>query len=106
MLPPPFVDFVLSRRLADGVMLAGCSDCDCRYRFGNDWMDARVAGERDPALRARVPRERLDRYWESRPARSATAARLERFREALKSLGPYQRNAAATPTREVRDGAD
>ena len=58
-LPPAFIDYVLSRDLADGVFLTGCADGFCYNRFGIAWTEARLAGERDPHLRARVPRERL-----------------------------------------------
>ncbi len=58
-LPPSFIDYVISRKLADGVVLAGCSENTCHNRFGGKWMDERLAGMRDPHLRSRVPRERL-----------------------------------------------
>ena len=63
MLPPAFIDFVLSRGLSDGVMLAGCGEGDCFYRLGDDWTRERVAGTRDPYLRKRVDRERLKLSW-------------------------------------------
>jgi coenzyme F420-reducing hydrogenase delta subunit len=63
MLPPAFIDFALSRNLADGVMLAGCAEGDCYYRLGNDWSQRRIDGERDPYLRNRVPRERVVTSW-------------------------------------------
>ena len=59
MLPPSFVDFVTSRELADRVVLASCSGGDCYYRLGGDWTAQRVAGQRDPYLRKRVPREKV-----------------------------------------------
>lgn len=34
MLPPSFIDFVFARRLADGVVLAGCASNACRERLG------------------------------------------------------------------------
>ena len=58
-LPPSFIDYVLSRDLADGVFLAGCKGGDCHSRFGLRWTAQRLAGERDPHLRARVPRDRI-----------------------------------------------
>jgi quinol-cytochrome oxidoreductase complex cytochrome b subunit/coenzyme F420-reducing hydrogenase delta subunit len=58
-LPPSFIDFALSRGHADAVTLAGCRDGSCHYRLGMEWTRARIAGERDPRLRARVPRDRL-----------------------------------------------
>ncbi len=59
MLPPSFIDFAISRMHADGVVLAACSDGDCYYRLGADWTRQRIAGERDPYLRKRVPRDKL-----------------------------------------------
>ena len=63
MLPPAFIDFALSRNLADGVMLAGCAEGDCYFRWGGEWTRQRMAGQRDPYLRKRVARERLALSW-------------------------------------------
>jgi coenzyme F420-reducing hydrogenase delta subunit len=84
MLPPSFIDFALSRKLADGVMLAGCGENDCYYRLGDVWTRQRVAGERDPYLRKRVPRERLKLSWLPPERRRRKA--LQEFREALGEL--------------------
>jgi ferredoxin len=59
MLPPSFIDFAISKRHADEVVLAACSEGDCYYRLGLDWTRQRIAGERDPYLRKRVPRDKL-----------------------------------------------
>jgi coenzyme F420-reducing hydrogenase delta subunit len=59
MLPPSFIDFATSRDLADKVVLASCSEGSCFYRLGVDWTRQRVAGQRDPYLRKRVPREQV-----------------------------------------------
>lgn len=58
-LPPSFIDYVLSKNLADGVLLAACVDSNCYFRFGERWTSQRLARVRDPHLRARVPAERL-----------------------------------------------
>jgi quinol-cytochrome oxidoreductase complex cytochrome b subunit/coenzyme F420-reducing hydrogenase delta subunit len=63
MLPPAFIDFALSRDLADGVMIAGCAEGACYYRLGDEWTRERVAGNRDPYLRKRVQRDRLSLNW-------------------------------------------
>lgn len=63
-LPPSFIDFVLSRDLADGVVVAGCPGGDCQYRFGAEWTALRVARERDPHLRKRVDEKRIALAWE------------------------------------------
>ena len=63
MLPPSFIDFSLSRNLADGVTLAGCTQSDCYFRLGIDWTDQRVRRKRDPYLRQRVPRDKVAVTW-------------------------------------------
>jgi ferredoxin/coenzyme F420-reducing hydrogenase delta subunit len=63
-MPPSFVDFVLSRDLADGVVLAGCTGSDCQYRFGAEWTSLRMARQRDPQLRRRVDTTRLALGWQ------------------------------------------
>jgi quinol-cytochrome oxidoreductase complex cytochrome b subunit/coenzyme F420-reducing hydrogenase delta subunit/ferredoxin len=65
-LPPPFVDFILSRKLADGIVVAGCPGGDCQYRFGTEWTSLRMARQRDPHLRKRVDSARLALAWEDR----------------------------------------
>jgi ferredoxin/coenzyme F420-reducing hydrogenase delta subunit len=62
-LPPAFIDFVLSRGLADGVVLAGCTNGDCQYRLGAQWTEQRINRERDPRLRKRVDTEKLAMLW-------------------------------------------
>ncbi|MDH3351812.1 MAG: hydrogenase iron-sulfur subunit, partial [Gammaproteobacteria bacterium] len=86
MLPPSFVDFVLSRGLADGVMLSGCADGDCYYRLGDQWTRERVAGERDPYLRKRVERERLHLSWLPPGSQRRRARALAEFAASLENL--------------------
>jgi ferredoxin/coenzyme F420-reducing hydrogenase delta subunit len=64
-LPPSFIDFILSRDLADGVVLAGCTSGDCQYRLGEQWTEQRVNRQRDPRLRNRVDTEKLALLWTS-----------------------------------------
>jgi coenzyme F420-reducing hydrogenase delta subunit/ferredoxin len=78
MLPPSFIEYAL-RGGADGVLVTGCQTGDCEYRLGNAWVEARVAGEREPRLRASVPRERLRILW-------AGPGEAGRVREALAEL--------------------
>ena len=85
-LPPSFIDFVLSRRMADGVALTGCSDNGCHARYGTRWTDARLARERDPQLRRRVPRERIRVFWAGRTGSRRLAALLTSFGEALSQM--------------------
>ena len=95
-LPPAFIDFVISRRHADGVFLLGCRQNDCHFRLGVQWMDERLAGKRDPYLRARVPRERIATYWGGQVTQAEIADEINAFRARLRALGPY-RPVPATP---------
>ena len=87
MLPPAFVDFALSRRFADGVMLAGCAENDCYHRLGNEWTLRRMARERDPYLRERVALDRVAPAWLPAGAHRRRAAALCAFRDRLRELG-------------------
>lgn len=100
-LPPAFVDYVLSRDLADGVVLAGCSENSCHARTGLAWTQARIERRRDPQLRARVPLERLQLYWQGRKGRRALEALVERF---AGELARAPRPATGAPAR-VREAA-
>lgn len=92
MLPPSLIDYALSRGLADGVVLAGCAESVCFNRLGVAWTQGRIAGTRDPYLRARVPRERLATVWAG-PSESG------RLREECRSL---RARVAALPPRAAR----
>ncbi len=100
MLPPVFIDYVISRKLADGVFLTGCRDGDCFYRLGIEWTEQRLAGERDPRLRKRVPPERLDRFWAGLAKTDPLMERIEAFQQRLRELEPYQRQRQQEPDRE------
>ena len=87
-LPPSFVDYVLARDLADGVLVTGCAENACHARFGLAWTEARFARTRDPHLRKRVPPERLRTLWAGRLGRAALEAELAAFARALEALPP------------------
>ncbi|MCL4763343.1 MAG: hydrogenase iron-sulfur subunit, partial [Burkholderiales bacterium] len=93
MLPPTFIDYAL-RDGADGVLVTGCPPDDCEYRFGSRWTAQRLAGEREPHLRASVPRERVRVAWAAREDLAAVARELAAFRAAL-ALAPPRRAVAA-----------
>jgi ferredoxin/coenzyme F420-reducing hydrogenase delta subunit len=95
MLPPSFLDFVLSRHHAEGVLLSGCAAHDCYERLGDEWVEQRIANERDPNLRARVPRERVAVAWNNPTRRGRLREALTQFREHLAGLGPVTMRAAA-----------
>jgi coenzyme F420-reducing hydrogenase delta subunit/ferredoxin len=58
MLPPSFVEYAL-RAGVDGVFVAACSGGDCEFKSGDTLLQQRLAGEREPRLRASVARERV-----------------------------------------------
>jgi coenzyme F420-reducing hydrogenase delta subunit len=85
-LPPSFIDFILSRDLADGVALAGCSGGDCQYRMGARWTEQRMKRQRDPRLRKRVDSGNLALLWaEPWCEFSNTKAAVASFRDTLAS---------------------
>lgn len=89
-LPPAFIDFVINRRHADGVFLLGCREHDCHFRLGDQWTNERLAGTRDPYLRARVPRERVVTCWGGQVTQAEIMGEISAFRARLRALGPYQ----------------
>lgn len=83
-LAPSFVDYILSRDLADGVFMTGCNTSSCQYRAGADWTEQRMARTRDPRLRARIDTELVQLGWttDAGLAGNPTAA-IEAFRASL-----------------------
>jgi ferredoxin len=54
LLPPSFVEYAL-RAGAIGVVVTGCTGNACEFRLGSRWTAERLAGIREPHLRAVVP---------------------------------------------------
>jgi quinol-cytochrome oxidoreductase complex cytochrome b subunit/coenzyme F420-reducing hydrogenase delta subunit/NAD-dependent dihydropyrimidine dehydrogenase PreA subunit len=81
-LPPSFVEYAL-RAGADGVLVTGCRDGDCGFRLGNRWVGERLGGEREPHLRAAVPRDRVRVAWAGHGGEAALARALAAFRADL-----------------------
>jgi ferredoxin/coenzyme F420-reducing hydrogenase delta subunit len=94
MLPPSFLDFVIARHHSDGVLLSGCAAHDCYERLGDEWVEQRIAGERDPQLRGRVPRERIAVAWQNPVQGGRLRESLAEFRAHLRKLGPMTTMAA------------
>ncbi|TFH40380.1 MAG: hydrogenase iron-sulfur subunit, partial [Lysobacterales bacterium] len=86
MLAPSFIDFMITRHHVDGVFLTGCRAGDCYERLGARWTEQRIAGERDPYLRQRVPRERIATFWAGGDGGAAMADELAAFRARLRDL--------------------
>ena len=108
MAPPSLIDFILSRDLADGVAVAGCAESACYNRLGIKWTQQRFAGERDPYLRARVPRERIASIWASALAVSRADAEITAFAARLVALPPKRLRSplpvsASSPPAKVRE---
>ena len=83
-LPPPFLDYVLSRDLADAILLTGCSDGRCRYRFGTQWAEDRVMRRRDPRLRKRIDESKICRAWQDLPEyQGSVLKQVSALRESL-----------------------
>ena len=72
MLPPAFVEYAI-RRGAAGVVLTGCRGGGCAFRLGNQWTQDRIAGRREPHLRANVDADRVKIVWADRGNRDDLA---------------------------------
>jgi ferredoxin/coenzyme F420-reducing hydrogenase delta subunit len=97
MLPPSFLDYLVMRGHVDGVFLTGCREGGCHERLGLRWTRERIAAERDPFLRARVPRARLCLFFAGRGRLAAAGRELAAFRVRLAALAPLRTPAAAIP---------
>ena len=86
MLPPAFIDFALSRNLVDGILLSGCAEGGCHFRLGDEWTRQRISGERDPYLRDRVDRRRLQLCWARPNSEGRRGKALEAFTAALRDI--------------------
>ena len=78
MLPPSFVEEAL-RRGAAGVLVAGCREGGCEFRFGQDWTAQRLARGREPRLRSQVPCEHWAAVWADRGDEDRVAAAIARL---------------------------
>ncbi|WBY03184.1 hydrogenase iron-sulfur subunit [Ramlibacter tataouinensis] len=85
-LPPAFVEYAL-RAGAAGVLVAGCREGGCEYRLGPEWMQARLAGTREPYLRGDGPSGRWRSVW-------ADAGEEHRLAQALRSPRPAEGSIA------------
>jgi len=83
MLPPTLVEYALKQG-ADGVMVTGCRQNDCYFRFGNRWTRLRFSGERKPSLRARAERDRILIHGAAEPDAPAIEQDLIAFRQHLR----------------------
>ncbi|MEZ5787956.1 MAG: cytochrome b N-terminal domain-containing protein [Xanthobacteraceae bacterium] len=98
MIPPSLIDYVLSKDFADGVVVAGCAESACYHRLGIAWTEQRFAGERDPYLRARVPRERVRTIWTSALETRRFETELAAFKEDISKLPAKKLRSPLPPT--------
>lgn len=95
-IPPPFIDWILSRDLADGVVMSGCAHGDCHYRLGALWTEQRMNRERDPHLRKRVDNDKLALLWtEPWSDFKDTATAINAFRQSLTDPDSVSEHGAA-----------
>jgi quinol-cytochrome oxidoreductase complex cytochrome b subunit/coenzyme F420-reducing hydrogenase delta subunit len=98
LLPPSFIEYAL-RSGAEGVLVAGCREGECLYRLGMELTEERLAGKREPHLRASVPRERIRLGGFGAGDEPQARVALETLRRELYRLGPARR---ALPKRRGR----
>ena len=91
-LPPSFVEYALHDG-ADGVLVAGCAGSSCEFRLGTLWTADRLAGLREPHLRAHVPSEQLATAWADPGQEAELQAALRRLRRQIRPVV-----AAAAPS--------
>jgi quinol-cytochrome oxidoreductase complex cytochrome b subunit/coenzyme F420-reducing hydrogenase delta subunit len=93
-LPPAFVEYAL-RGGADGVLVAGCAGDGCHFRLGDALTEGRLSGEREPHLRASVPRTHVRTVW------TASGARLARELDEFRATLPATAAGRGLPPRRV-----
>jgi coenzyme F420-reducing hydrogenase delta subunit len=97
MAPPSLIDYVLSKRLADGVVVAGCAERACFNRLGIILTEQRFAQQRDAYLRTRVPRDRVTTVWTSILEFSRFKEELGRFAAKIAALPPLKAISSPPP---------
>jgi len=106
MIPPAFIDLLITRDYVDGIFLTGCAEGNCHHRLGIEWTNQRLAGERDPYLRKRVPRERLLTCWAGQVRNGHLQQELVAFRDRLRELPPFRRRPQRPVRQEAGEGAE
>ncbi len=85
LLPPSFVEYAL-RDGAAAVLVSGCRENGCEFRLGQRWTAARLAGTREPHLRASVPRERVAVLWGDAGDEASLQQAVDRLRTRARQL--------------------
>ncbi len=84
-LPPSFIEYAL-RDGAAGVLVASCREGGCEFRLGERWTTERMAGRREPHLRAQVPPERVERVPAGPGDEGILSRAVQRLRERVQTL--------------------
>lgn len=88
-LPPSFVEYAL-RDGAAGVLVLACRDGGCAFRFGERWTAERLAGVREPHLRAHVDASRVALAYAGRGDDAAAAQALAQLRVRVAALPRHE----------------
>ncbi len=96
MLPPSFVEYAL-RGGAAGVLVSGCRMGGCAFRLGNRWTEERLAGTREPHLRASLAGKAVRIAWAERGEEAELAAVLGELRQAQASERKHNADTTADP---------
>ena len=85
MIPPTMIEYALKKG-ADGVFVTGCRTGDCYFRHGNKWLDERLTGDRQPILRKRADRARINVFRAAETDCKELRRELDRFQSSLAQL--------------------
>lgn len=96
MLPPSFVEYAL-RGGAAGVLVSACRAGGCAFRLGNRWTEERLAGTREPHMRAGPPGKALRIAWADRGEEAELALALDELRQALAAEPLHNAGPIADP---------
>lgn len=80
LLPPSFIDFIARQPRVAGVLVSGCHPEACFQRQGSQWLAERIAGERNPHVRTREGRSKVEICW-------AGPLESQRLSEAVAGMG-------------------
>jgi len=86
------------------VLITGCQQGDCWFRFGNTWVEERFRHAREPHLRTHAARERVHVAWAGLADSKALARELEAYRARLRALPPAAPPPAYIKRRKVIHG--
>jgi coenzyme F420-reducing hydrogenase delta subunit/ferredoxin len=96
MLPPSFVEYAL-RGGAAAVLVTGCRAGGCAFRLGNRWTEERLAGMREPHMRASPSGKALHIAWADRGEEAELAVVLDELRHALAAERLHNADPIADP---------